>query len=119
MEGFNMGDVSDWKDELQPAVESDEKGFFVEPGGEGDVEKAEAPDPETMPIEELKKIRLQRKRTVLQLQGPSGDDKVYFADVDEETQKNNIEYHMLYQDWVALGEPPVITVGVVNGDIFN
>lgn len=73
---------------------------------------------EDVPMEELKQIRLSRKRTVMKFV-ENDTEYAYFSDVNEDTGVHQTAYTMSKYDFEAFGSPEFITVGVVNGDILN
>jgi hypothetical protein len=114
-----VGDIT-----ADPAYEFDDpkenKSNFDQEGGLVEVRPIE-----DVPMEELKQIRLSRKRTVMKLQGDLSEDPsegfshVSFISTNDDDNSVESEYLMLVSDWEAFGKPTVITVGVVNGDILN
>jgi hypothetical protein len=137
----------DWRDDIQPAKESDEKGFFVEPGGEGDVptersgefpkfddaghdpnvqevpaEEADAEEADIadVPMEELKQVRLQRRRVVMKFDEDLEPVEGFIAfTAKDDDGLITASYLMAEADFKDFGRPDVITVGVVTGDILN
>lgn len=79
---------------------------------------------EDVPMEELKKIRLSRKRAVMELEGDpneeptDGTEFVSFVAKDDDGLIVG-SYIMSQLDWDGFGRPSKITVGVVSGDILN
>lgn len=75
---------------------------------------------EDVPMEDLKKIRLSRKRTVMTLDTDLEpvDGFASFTAKDDDGLITS-SYLMSEMDYEAFGSPEIITVGIVTGDILN
>lgn len=123
--------------------ESDEKGFFVEPGGEGDVnyrsaetgqfvseEEAEASPETTVKETSIHEVRgvnktgsdrkLNKRSVLMNLHGEQRTDEfAYFEHFDEDLGGRQDGYYMPLELWHDLGMPDLITVVVYPRDMLN
>lgn len=78
-------------------------------------------DAEVKTFDDLKRVRLSRRRVVMKRhpEQKTGDYVYFEADTDDEPAIRTDGYYMTVENWEAFGSPEHITVGVVNGDILN
>lgn len=112
---------ANWKDEIQPAKESDEKGFFVEPGGEGDVPKliteVQGINPAHNPPK-LNKRSLVMKLDFISEVDDHGNSFACFGHLGENGH-NTDGLQMPVEVWEDFGRPDTLTVVAYPKDMLN